>query len=121
MEPIDGLEKLTRLLRSKAADKTSRAERRSAMAKSANEHARQPAEALIEQKLRAKVRQLVQLSATKLSINQAVIGTMLAGEFNEALYNEPKFNALVQQVHRHIESEPKLKVAFQRVVDQLSR
>lgn len=119
MEPIDGLEKLARLMRSKATDKAPRADRRGAQ--TSNERPPLPPQAAMEQELRAKVRQLTQLAASPQSISQAVISTMLAWEFNDKLHNEPKFNVLVQQVYRHIEDEPKIKAAFQQIVDQLSR
>jgi hypothetical protein len=122
MDPIDGLEKLARLIRSKAADKTTRSERRSAAPKNAaNSRTRQPPQAILEQELRTKVRQLTQLAAAPQTIGQAAIGTMLAWEFGDELHNEPKFNALVQQVYQHIESEPQIKAAFQRIIEQLSR
>jgi hypothetical protein len=110
MEPIDGLDKLLRLLR---------AERRTAAPSGAGfEHA-QVARPTIEQELRTRIRQLRDASASQHSIDQAVIGTMLAWEFSDELYNESKFNALVQRVHRHIENEPQIKAALHRIIEQL--
>jgi hypothetical protein len=122
MDPIDGLEKLARLIRGKAADKTTRSERRGAASKSAaSARAQPPSQSAIEQELHTKVRHLAQLGATPQTINQAAISTMLAWEFGDELHNEPKFDALVQQVYRHIESEPPLKAAFEQIIEQLSR
>lgn len=121
MEPINGLEKLARLLRSKAGAKTSRAERQGVSSATPSKRgASLSSQGAMEQELRIKVKQLTKLSASPQTIGQAVIGTMLAWEFDDALYSEPKFNALVQQVYRHIESEPKIKAAFQQIIDQLN-
>ena len=121
MEPIDGLEKLARLMRSKVVGKSTRVEKRGAStASTTGAKLRLPPTAVMEQELRAKVQQLSQLSATRQAINQTVIGTMLAWEYSDQLRNEPKFNALVQLVQRHIENEPKLNAAFQHIIEQLS-
>lgn len=122
MEPIDGLEKLMRLMRSTAAEKSIRPERRTdARQSAASGHGAAATRLTVEQELRAKVRQLKQTSASSTTVGQAVIGTILAREFSDQLYNETKFNALVQQVHRHVENEPELNAAFLRMLEHLSQ
>lgn len=120
MEPIDGLEKLMRLIRSKATKKISRADGSGASTSySPSARPQLPPQAAMEQELRTKIRQLTELSASPQTVSLAVIGTLLAWEFDDSLHNEPKFNTLVQQVHLHIESEPRIKAAFLRIIDRL--
>jgi hypothetical protein len=120
MEPIDGLDKLMRLLRSRASEKTTRTERQAAATPGAgSERAQVMARPTIEQELRTRIRQLRSASANQHAIDQAVIGTMLAWEFSDELYNESKFNALAQRVYRHIENEPRIQAALHKIIEQL--
>lgn len=121
MEPVDGLEKLMRLMRSTATEKTQRSTRRPDTHSTIGGRGAPVVEHSIEQELRSKIRQLQQSSASGPSIEQAVIGTMLAWEFSDELYNESKFHALVRRVHQHIESESQLKAAFDRMLERLSQ
>lgn len=120
MEPIDGLDKLLRLLRTKASEKTTRTQRQTTATPGAGSERAQVGRPTVEQELRTRIRQLRGASASQPAIDQAVIGTMLAWEFSDELYNEPKFNDLVQRVYRHIEDEPRIKAALHRIIEQLN-
>lgn len=76
---------------------------------------------LLEQRLRSKIKQLMQQPTPPQTVAQSVIGTLLTWEFNDALHFEPKFNALLQRVQQHIENEPMLNTALQKIIEQLSQ
>lgn len=121
MEPIQGLERLRELLRQKGAAKTSETQRSSRVETTKLSNHPRISSTSLEQQLKAKILHLEQESASPQIIACVVIESVLAWEYSDRLHNEPKFSALVQHVHRHIEDEPKLKSAFAQFINQLSR
>jgi hypothetical protein len=122
MKPIDGLAKPTRLVRRKPAAEIARSDSRAGPAAPQSAARSQPrSEAVMQQHLIAKIREMNRLSATRQAIAQTVIDTMLAWKWGEAMHNEPKFAALIRQVHEHIENEPKLQAALTRIIEQLKK
>lgn len=119
MEPIDGLGKLTHLLRSKAAGHTERRNRNADKTHTASPHTLTAA--TMPHFLRAKIREMQQHRATTDSIARRVISTMLSGTADSPLHDEPRFIALVARVQEHIEDDPALKTAFAQVMAQLNR
>jgi len=120
MEPIQGLERLVQLLRRRSVQKTAGEGAQTSGAVAASP-SRRLSKADLEQDLRVKIRQLRQSSASPQSIGRVVLESMLAWEFGVDLRNEPKFAALVQRVQRHVESEPALTLALERLIRQLAR
>jgi hypothetical protein len=125
MDPIGGLDRLTELIRRKTAE-TGTAAEKSAAAKGAsgeqNAAAQQrPTAAVFEQQIQAKIRQMQQAAAAPAALRRVVIEAMLAWEFRSDLHNEPKFAALINRVQGHIESEPDVLQAFEKLVKQLSK
>jgi hypothetical protein len=119
MEPINGLDRLTELVRRRSAQTT--AADKSTSAKSSATGGQRPLSAqVLEQQLQIKLKQLKQ-TATPAALRRSVIEAMLAWEMGADMHNEPKFAALVNQIQRHIDSEPVIRQAFEKVVTQLSQ
>lgn len=120
MKPIDGLDRLAGLLRMRIQGTRTDTSTRPAgrQPPQTAPGSRRPVAAL-EQALRARIRQLRQQAGPQDAVDRAVIGTMLAWELDDRLHNEPKFNALVQQVLRHIHNDPALEQAFRQVLEQI--
>jgi|GEM_PF-1619551 len=123
MEPIHALERLAQLIRKKADD-SARANSRSKTVDGATlDGAAQPpsraSAARLEQDLRLRLRQMQQEGAGQAALGRLLVESVLAFEYSADLHNEPKFTALVQRVHNHIESDPALQRAFERVIAQM--
>jgi hypothetical protein len=119
MEPINGLDRLTELVRRRSAQ-TAATDKSSGTKSSTASGQRPPSAQVLEQQLQLKLKQLKQ-TATPAALRRSVIEAMLAWEMGGDMHNEPKFAALVNQIQRHIDSEPVVRQAFDKVVIQLSQ
>jgi len=121
MEPINGLSKLAELIRRKGVEAGSASDK-AAGTKPAGAHDESPPAALdLEQQIRGKLRQLQRSSATPAALRRVVIESMLVWEYRAEIHNEPKFATLVNQVQRHIEDEPEIKRALEKLIAQLTQ
>jgi hypothetical protein len=120
MEPINGLERLTELVRRKSAEAAAADKPRGAQQPAAD--GQRPASVgALEQQIQRKVKQLGLNATTPAALQRVVIEAMLAWEFGaDDMHNEPKFAALVNRVQRHIDTEPALRKQFETVVSQLA-
>ena len=118
MEPINGLERLAELVRRKSAETGGAGEKPASAKASVHGSEQSPAAPDLEEHLRIRLRQSRQSAAAPAVLRRIVIEAMLAWEFRAEMSNEPKFAALVNQVYRHIESEPDIKKALEKLIAQ---
>lgn len=126
MDPVNGLTLLAELLRRKLAESSTQgAEKKTrvsgeAPSASAPPAGRAPLEEL-ERQLRAKFRELAPEAKRSREVRHWIIESLLAWEYDGRMRNEPKFSALVQNVQRSIDEDPRLRARFDETLEHLSR
>lgn len=116
MEPINGLERLTDLLRTKAVkDRHGEQAPKDTTGATPEDPSRLPI-AVFEQQMQQKIKNLQHIKASPSALRHAVIESILIWEFGEQLRNEPKFITLVNQVRQHAESEQSVKNVLEKFI-----
>lgn len=121
MEPINGLERLTGLLRKKTAENSSSARLSKRDVGTPAKSQGRLSVTLLEQQMQQKIKKLQQVQAPPSALQRAVIESILVWEFGEHVRNEPKFVALVNRVKQHVEEELDLKAAMENLYKKLTR
>lgn len=121
MEPVDGLGSLARLIRKHVRGGRVQSDSRPTAPRATDNPAPAASMAALEHELRLRLKRLQQLGAEPEVLMQTLLATLLEWEFGERLHNEPKFDALVQQVRRAIKEAPSLDDALRNLAVRLLR
>lgn len=114
MEPINGLGRVSELLRKKVTEKSFGTRTSKVATGSHLQSSERPSIAAFERQMQQKIKNLQHIDASPTALQHAVIESILAWEFGEQLRNEPKFIALVTRVKQHVEEEPEVKVVLEK-------
>lgn len=118
MDPIDGIGKLTRLLKKSVRDRSPGARVHTPAATGAPR--REKTMAALERDLRTRLSRMRELDAGADARIDLLISGLLEWEFGERLRNEPQFSALVRRVRAMLDDDPALRVALHQLLAALT-
>lgn len=121
MDPINGLNKLAELIRRKGVQAKAGGDKAGLAKGNVSADSAAPAALALERQIEDRLRQLHSFGAPRAALRRVVIESVLVGEYRSQMRNEPKFVTLVNQVQRHMESEPEISNALEKLIAQWLR